>query len=226
MYGGREGSPAAAWKIRCGNQDAAAAITKPKRQWRCRSGNCKAEAAMEMPQRILKSRCGNSQFFTSLQYNHSVWAYGRFLILIARLVPGYAFRSYAAGFVLFTHVAKNHSPETPRVYCVALIRSKRTNVVCVVKFNINTQGLFDLTRLLSALYLKARISEYNVHTKHNAFSAIALLSSPTENGWRFVKRYGDSLYALLDQFSISDVLLEYFHSGRPYTGKAALCARH
>ena len=80
---------------RSGNQDAAAAITKPKRQWRCRSGNCKAEAAIQMPLRQLKSRSGNWQFFTSLQYNHSVWAYGGFLILIARLVPGHAFRSCA-----------------------------------------------------------------------------------------------------------------------------------
>jgi len=203
-------------------EKAAAAIKMPQRQLQSRSGNGDAAAAIAKPKRQSKCRCGNWQFFTSLQYNHSVWAYGGFLILIARLVPGHAFRS-CARFVLFAHSTKNHSPETPCVYCVALIRSKRTNVVCIVKFNINTQGLFDLNRL-SVLSTSSQGFPNTTYTRN--ITPWNCVTSATENGWRLVKRYGDALYALLDHFSISDVLLEYFHSGRPYTSKAALCARH
>ena len=65
-YGGREGSPAAARKSRCGNGDAAAAITKaaaaiemPQRQLQSRSGNGDAAAAIAKPKRQLQSRSGN-----------------------------------------------------------------------------------------------------------------------------------------------------------------------
>ena len=66
FYGGREGSPAAARKSRCGNGDAAAAITKaaaaiemPQRQLQSRSGNGDAAAAIAKPKRQSKCRSGN-----------------------------------------------------------------------------------------------------------------------------------------------------------------------